>query len=61
MKRNIYPSLEAECMVVRSTFVFFAPKMSEVEPIGLHFGPLMWGIGAHSHNFFGMWEILVTR
>jgi len=40
---------------------FFARKISEVEPIGLHFGPLMGGLGPHSHNFFRLCKILVTR
>ena len=40
---------------------FFARKISEVEPIRLDFGPLMGGLGPHSHNFFGMCKILVTR
>jgi len=40
---------------------FFARKISEVEPIGLHFGPLMEGICAHSPNIFGRLIIFVTR
>jgi len=33
-------------MVANSKFVFLLEKNSEVEPIGLHFGPLKGGIGA---------------
>jgi len=28
---------------------------------GVYFGPLVGGMGAHSPDIFGMWEILVTR
>ena len=40
---------------------FFARKISEVEPIWLHFGPLMEGTCAHSPDIFGRLLILVTR
>jgi len=40
---------------------FFARKISEVEPIWLHFGPLIEGIGAHSPDVFGYSKFLVTR
>ena len=40
---------------------FFARKISEVEPIWLHFGPLMEGMGAHSPDVFGFSNFLVTR
>jgi len=40
---------------------FFARKISEVEPIWLHFGPLMEGTGAHSPDIFTASSFHVTR
>jgi len=40
---------------------FFARKISEVEPIGLHFGPLIDGTNARRHNFFGKQRFCLTR
>ena len=40
---------------------FFGHKYLADQLRGVYFGPLMGGMGAHSHNFFGMWEIPVTR
>ena len=40
---------------------FFPLKLGKVEHRGVYFGPLIEGFGAHRHNFFRKWEILVTR
>ena len=40
---------------------FFGLNSLTDQPTGVYFGPLIGGMGAHSYNFFGKWEILVTR
>jgi len=40
---------------------FFHRKISEVEPIRVHFGPLIGGMRAHSLLFFLNWNFHVTR
>ena len=42
-------------MAANLKFVFLLEKNSEVEPIGLHFGPLTAGISAHIQTFFRKW------
>ena len=48
-------------MAANSKVGFLALKSPKVEPIRLHFGPLMEGGGAHSPDIFGFSNFLVTR
>ena len=40
---------------------FLARKISEVEPIGMHFGPIIGGSKAHKVKSFHKWKVLVSR
>ena len=40
---------------------FFGLKISRAQRRGLHFGPHVGGIGAHSLDIFGKWEVPVTQ
>ena len=48
-------------MAANSKLVFFARKNSEVEPIGLHFGPLVGRTMAHIHDVGSRLLFRVTR
>ena len=54
-------SVSPKCIGSGRKLEFFAHKYLADQRTGVYFGPLMDGMGAHSPDIFGMWEILVTR
>ena len=54
-------SLSPKCIGSGRKLEFFAHKYLTDQLRGVYFGPHMGGIGAHSPDIFGKWEIPVTR